>query len=407
MEIRNRTLEYYETFTERDLDGDRRQGRQDAENDRPEVTDVDFSAHERDILARTRHDLSSYAAEYQETRNRQVADRDAKQQKVDAYNGERDNYLKAQRAEIETLANRKGEGSSHYNQLKNDSEEATDRLKSLRKSLGRPLQSYLGKIFYFFVFAVLAIAEIPINLPAAQEVFRESPFTAFIITAAIGLILIFLASYLGQRVRQWRFHTGNDHLFRHRLWFWLGIFGVLFLSGLLVWGIYFMRIHYMEGRGHNSIGDSSLFFLIINIGIYVTEFIFSLLYHDPDPDYQQAFLDSQRFGKKFAAVRNAYEAEREAVLRRHNAALQELDSEHERMRQDIATIEMNLANLDRFRQRSVNLVLDVMGRRITAYQEDNARVRDRKKIQHPVYFGADAVEKRKRTLREEFFQTVS
>jgi hypothetical protein len=152
MEIRNRTLEYYETFTERDLAGDRRQGRQDAENDRPEITDVDFSAHERGIITRIRHDLSSYAAEYQESRNRFVSDRDAKQQKVDAYNGERDNLLKSQRAEVETLANRKGEGSSHYKELKAASDEAVDRLKSLRKSLGRPLQSYMSKHFYFFVF---------------------------------------------------------------------------------------------------------------------------------------------------------------------------------------------------------------------------------------------------------------
>jgi hypothetical protein len=254
---------------------------------------------------------------------------------------------------------------------------------------------------------LLTFAEWPINLPAVKEVFGESPFAASIITIAIGFILIFLAHFLGKRIRQRVYYTGAALFWHQRIGFWLGLVGVVFMSGLLIWGIYFMRIHYMEARKMAVVADSSLFFLILNIAIYATEFIFSLLYHDPDPDYQQAAIDAKVFGDRFSAARNAYELEREAVQRRHDGALQELDSEHERMRQDIATIEMNLANLERFRQRSVNLVLDVMGRRITAYQEDNTKVRNQKGIQSPVYFGSEPIERRKESLRRESFQVVS
>jgi hypothetical protein len=163
------------------------------------------------------------------------------------------------------------------------------------------------------------------------------------------------------------------------------------MSALLIWGIYFMRIRYLETLLRGDATDSSLFFLIINIGLYVTEFIFSLLYHDPHPDYQQANIDNKAAAKEFAKVRNEYEIEREAIIRRHSETFQELDGDHERLRQEVATIEMDLINLERLSRRNGNLILDVMARRVFAYQKDNEVTRNRLGIDTPKYFGPDSI----------------
>lgn len=397
MEIRGNRLTFYDTFSERDLEPDRRRGRQDAAQQRPPLDSDDFYASEWEVVGRVRADLSEFMQEVQERRAQYEEERDSKLQRVEDFNARREVHILEGKSGIEALRRDKGDASPAYQRVKEEYEEARDAYRSIEQNQGRPLMAHMRNTVYYWVFALLSVAEIPINLPAIQTVFWESTLLALLLAGVLGLLLMVLAHNLGRLVCQLPHARVNGQIVPH--WFFL-----VMASGVsvgMIYLLYLLRVQYIAmTQVEIAVGtaESGMMFLLYNLAVVLVGMIMSYIHHDPDPEYQSAHTRMVRAKKAFDNLKEEYERERQVLQKRFDNRMSSAAREVERLQSEVEVARKSLANLERQKLAFVDRVLHIMQLRISTYQSANRQGRDLA----PLYFGPKRIQELGQTMRAEF-----
>lgn len=391
MEIHGNRLTYYDTFSERDLEPDRRRGYRDGNINQPPSSADEFSPSEWEVISKVRADLADFMQEVHERRAQHEEERDTKEQRVFSFNGRREVMILELKARMEALRREKGDSSPRYLRAKEEFEDAQDAHRTMAADVGRPLSVYFGNWIFYAVFAVLSIAEVPVNFPAIQQVFLESTIFAALLAVVLGLLLMFLAHTIGRVGRQF------PHAIKNGQGTTFGIFLALPLvvSVWMVWLLYKLRVAYLielSPADTVSIEQSGLLFLLFNLAVVLAGIVVSFFHHDPNPDYQNAAARADKARKKFNTLREAFETSRQELQRAFDIRTASLAREVERLEGEVEVSVKSLANLERQKIAFIDRVLMVLHLRLMTYQSTNKSARNDGTA--PGYFG----EKRIKTL---------
>ena len=249
----------------------------------------------RKSQSRTRADIADFLQEVQERRAQYEEVRDTKKQRVLSFKGRREVQVQELMARTEALRRESGNSSPVFRRVKEEHDDAEDKLRTIAADAGRPLSTYFfSPVWYFVILFSLSIAEVPINLPAIALVFSESYAMAAGLALVMGVVLLFLAHTTGRLLRQIRHAFTNGHgLFNTA--FAVVVIGVV-LS--MVWLFYVLRVEYLRSTNESITGgtlsNAGWLFLCFNLGVVLVGMIISFLHHDPDPDFQGAAQRARR-----------------------------------------------------------------------------------------------------------------
>lgn len=418
-------LTFYETFTDRDLLHDQRQGYEDGRQNRPDYTDRDFSPYEWSLVKRADTDLSDLMQEYHANRARLEQERDTRQRWLLSYSSRRQNLMNDRKSRLDRLNINEGDDSKTHSHPGDVFKRLDAELKVRTANIKRPLRNYVGTWPYRILFFTLAMAEFPINLPAVETVFQEAPVLAGFIALVLGFLLIFFAHTLGRFARQYRSYLESDRVtpenaIGKKRWRWPTAGTVIFfiatilllaMSAGIIYYVYELRMTYLSTPGNQLTGQgyspgagadggynsSGYFFLFINMAIYLTGLTISWLHHDPDPDYQKLCDEHKKARLALEEVESDYAAKALAIQAESDADIGSLAREAETMDSEARNAAVALENLNTKRRSTVELILSVMGWRILAYQTANAETRSKRP---PLYFGGARVAEAQAALRE-------
>lgn len=406
MDIRGNRLSFYDTFSERDLEADRRRGENDGTLCQPRTDEDRFSHSEWEIISRTRADVADFLQEVQERRSRHEEERDIKQQRVETFNSRRDVLLLEFKAQQEALRRLSGDGSPRFQQARSAYEEARDLLLTKADDLGRPVATYLPSLAYYLIFGLLSLVEVPINLPAIIQVLREAPLVAALLSVVLGIILLFLSHILGRLLRQMKHAKDSGYLTIH-----LGFtaLDVGILCGL-IYLVYSLRIRFMGSESSTVFSGDMLdlvqggqLFLTFNLAIVLVGSFISFAHHDADPEYQALHAQTRRARKAFDKLNQDYEQERQRLQRRFDFRVASTGREVERVQGDVEVARKQLSNLERRKTAVIDRMLHVMRLRLIAYQAANRSARQQAGFdKQPPYFGDKAIDELVEKLRLEF-----
>jgi hypothetical protein len=406
MEIRGNRLAYYDSFSDRDLEPDRRRGMADGRDCLPRKDATTFQYSEQEIISRIRADLSEFMQEVHERRSGYEEERDAKIQRVETHNARRDVQILEYKSRLEALRRLKGDGSPLYQQAKDHFDEAQDGLRTKSDDMARPVSIHLHNKVYYIIFTILALSEVPINMPAIEQVFRESRLLSAALAVVLGVILIVLAHILGRLLRQWGHARASGYGILHGLF----IAATLGVSGSLVYLLYVLRLKFMVNGSGSLFGGNAadqvaggMLFLAFNIAIVLVGLLIAFAHHDPDPDYQTAHENFRRDKKVFDLMKEEYEKDRHQLQRQFDSRAASTAREVERLQAEVEVTHKSLMNLERQKLAFIDRVLHVMRLRLATYQAANQRSRAAADCPElPAHFGDSAIESEVRKLRGEF-----
>jgi hypothetical protein len=406
MEIRGNRLTYYDSFSDRDLEPDRRRGTSDGRDCIPSVDATRFQHSEQEIISRVRADLSDFMQEVHERRATFEEERDGKIQRVETHNARRSVHILEYKSRLEALRRLKGDGSPVFQQAKDAFEDALDVLRSKAEDMGRPVAIHLHNRLYYSIFLILALAEVPINVPAISQVFRESMLLAGGLALVLGFLLIILAHIMGRLLRQWRHARAEGAGFLHFVFITLSIL----ISGSMIYLLYELRLRFMiseigglSGGNATDMQAGGQLFLAFNLSIVLVGTMIAFAHHDPDPDYQTAHENFRRAKKAFDWLKGEYETERHRLQRRFDLRAASTGREVERLQAEVEMTRKSLLNLERQKLAFIDRILHVMRVRLSAYQAANQRARTDAGFEGlPAYFGDAAIEAEAKRMRQEF-----
>jgi hypothetical protein len=400
MELNSRLNRRYESFKPSDLNADKKAGAADGRRGEPNSGAGDFSANEQLIINDVRGDLSTYQREY--LRVRTAIDRKIleKQEEFDSYASKRDIINRSDTNKSAIDFEEFAKSDPDYNAANNDYKKIEEEYNCLRDQIERPLQSYIGKLWYRTIFVILSIAEYPINISASLQVFQDSLINAVIVNFVIGFALVFLAHVTGQAFSELFNKDLKKKWQKPRKIIIIVI--CLLLAFIVMAAVYYMR--YMAISTNDDILDkeaTALFYLAVNLAVFVIEFIASLFYHDPEPDYQNLARKLDAAQKELVKQHKILSQRLDEESTDHEAATLGLIRRTDRAAIEKRDLENTRASLKNSRDSFINLVLDVLGRRLSAYQEANLSARSAPFTQ-PRNFGPGPIQELCKKLRKEF-----
>jgi hypothetical protein len=309
------------------------------------------------------------------------------------YPEKRQSITEKYRSELSNLERTIGPNSSEFKETARDLQETQAQYARIFDEVHeRPLR-VRGENFYLPVLAFLAIGEIPLNQLAFSFLFESAPFLGYLVAAAVGLFLVFLAHLIGVQIRQKPVRENKTQLN-------IRLASVIFLSCVCLLFIYViaeLRDAYVQlvlqpeasatitatGQAQNTIdisrllsemldfqiGPAGMLIAILNLGVVLAGIVLSVWRHDPHPDYEKTAKRLKTLRDKHSKMESEFESEaailREAMARRTHS----LDVEFQTKRQELETMENRIKNMQSFSKLFVTEIETVVERRIASYRQ--------------------------------------
>lgn len=394
-----RTLHYYQTFTRKDSVADYRRGEADALAGEPEAGAAVFTGYQLNIISRTQTDITAYMKDADIELDELGAQLTGLKERAAAYSGERENLLAERRAAEDALAENVGPRGATFRHAKDKLDNLDEQLKSIRQAEGdRPLQSYMGSVTYLLFFFMIFGAELPINIPAVQAIFRESTFTSMVVALALSGIMVYFAHTLGRTLRQPQIFSGSRWLF------WLMVVMLVGLSVALIVTIYSLRQQFVGiefyGRPQADASQAGMFFLAVNSAVFVAGCVVSIFHHDRNPDYQRLTRECDKARKVFHDLESQFSQARQKLIDTFDDRQRRLNLDNQRVEYEIAQLKNKMENNLKGRRPMVEMALSVLAERLTSYQDGNRSKRTSQPV--PPVFGVDRINRLKDEMRKEF-----
>ncbi|MBR9972171.1 hypothetical protein [Magnetospirillum sulfuroxidans] len=383
---------------------DYRRGETDALAGEPDGGAAVFTGYQLNVISRTHTDITGYLKDADMELDDLGGQLAALKERSASYSGDRENSLAERRAAEDALHAAKGGGSPEYRHAKEHSDTVEEQLKSVRQAEGdRPLQSYLGRKSYFTFFVIIFAAELPINIPAVQAIFREAPFFSLIVALALSGIMVYFAHTLGRTLRQPQIFTGSRWLF------WLTVVLLVLLSAAMILSIYTLRQQFIGatfyGRQQTAAVEAGWFFLAVNCAVYLAGCLVSIFHHDRNPDYQRLTKESKDARAAFFKIERAYSQARQGLNDTFDDRQRRLNLDNQRVEYDIAQLKNKMESNNKSRRPMIEMALSVLAERLTSYQDGNRSKRSSMPV--PPVFGVDRITRLKDDMRKEFEGGVS
>lgn len=320
------------------------------------------------------------------------------QRQVDDLARERDENIaqklresrEAQQAALSMLENKFGPSSARYSAQTRALEQAERDHRSVRAAVnGRMLRIQMTRA-YPFALLFLAILEVPINRLAFELFFQDTPLFSLILSAGIGIVLMFLAHTTGLLLRR----DPVPGLWR-RIRHYGGLVLIVLLSIALIYGLASMRQLYVQMIQNDAgslqqqvesilnsgaattvshvvstkLGIAGITLMVLNVAVFVVGATLSFLRHDPHPDYEGAWRGESRAARRVTASRTKYESRIAAARKEHETRIQALDEllrETEAKHNQLAT---QAAAIEPFFHDTVNRIANGVRGRSLAFVE--------------------------------------
>lgn len=276
------------------------------------------------------------------------------QRQVDDLSRERDDNIaqklrearEEQQAALLALENEHGPSSARYSARSRALEQAERDHRSVRAVVGgRLLRIQMARV-YPFALLFLAVLEVPINRLAFELFFQDTPLFSLILSAGMGIILMFLAHTTGLLLRR----EPQGQLWK-RVRHYAGLALIIVLSIAVMYGLASMRQLYVQmiqndagslqqqvesilnsGAGSTvshvvstKLGVAGITLMVLNIAVFVVGATLSFLRHDPHPDYEGAWRNERKTRMRLTSARAGYESRIASTRKEHETKIQALD----------------------------------------------------------------------------------
>jgi len=186
------------------------------------------------------------------------------------------------------------------------------------------LPKEMNKYIYLIILAFLAILEVPVNYVSINN-FIHKPIISLFGALAIGMLLVFLAHYIGKFFKQLKFILStpdaedNLELPSRKVEILKFVASLVAFSGLFYF-LYKIRTQYyvsLLGDDFDVVALSNvttkvLINMAINVAIFLLGAIVSYIFHDPIPMYQETYYKMKKYLK---IIQKRYEKLLKELLR--------------------------------------------------------------------------------------------
>ncbi|MCH9052117.1 MAG: hypothetical protein IIA72_13720 [Proteobacteria bacterium] len=389
------TLTRYLKFRPRELEKDRRHGRKQGEDNKPNEDETHFSPAEAEMIAEANSSAVRYSMRLEREKNRIFAQIEMNEKQHEELNSTLEDGVKADRqAKIQTFDESIGPVSPLITKLQKEFDEKSREVNDIKRKIGRPLRVHIRRAYLPFL-SFLALAELPINKPAFEFFFDEAPVIAAMVAFLVGVLVITLAHFGGIWLRQ----AGHYPNRRGKWASYAGVMIVFGMVGCLVYGIAVIRQRILgfltqerqfdfdqllseEGLGgfalqtlQTELGPEGLTLLVLNVGIFCLGMTLAIFRHDPHPDYEKVANGKLRAERKLHRLERKYEGIRVKVERECDQQISDLERELVHLDQDVLNSKKTLEALEKQKKKDLDLVISIMNQRILAFQAGNAETR--------------------------------
>lgn len=277
--------------------------------------------------------------------------------------------------------------------LRREREDAHQILARLKAELGRDLRVWMPK-FYIVFMTFIALGEVPLNRFAFELFFGESPLVSLLLAVLLGTLLALAAHFVGLWLRQ---ATGEPDKKKKRGYYG-GAFGILAFLAPLFYLLALMRETYVdfiekssmsmgemlhlndyntvvEAVASSELSTSGWTLLLINILVFSLASILSFMRHDPNPDYERAYVKHEKIKKAYDKAENKYNMIVAELSDAHRDKLLYHDRQLERIDAELAEIESAKKLIDNHRSRAASHVALHIKHRLEEYELANRLAR--------------------------------
>lgn len=391
-ELRKKALGHILDVGEANVKGARKQGSIDGSANLPESSASEMSAWETKFIDSCKEAWENFVSLMKVEKERSISE----------FNDLTDSLARESARVGETLGQRQkkaldlleaesGESSISYKTLKIDYEEKRKKREDVEKSLGRPLQVSLIKV-YFPLMVLLALAEIPVNRLAFELFFESMPAVSLLLSGAVGCLFIFFAHIIGKQYR----HTQCPVTSTNREGVYLAIFGLLAVSLLLMFFLGVMREQLValqsgatlnledlslddlaKGGGADSntfdfsIGSKGIFLVLLNFMIFLAGVLASYFRHDPHPFLERLTKDALDAKLALDSHMKNFEDRQIDILKKFNNELTKNEDEYLHREGQINEIKNKRTLVDRNLEQARQMFFLEVSRTLRAYREEN------------------------------------
>ena len=391
-ELRKKALGHILDVGEANVKSARKQGSIDGSANLPESSALEMSAWETKFIDSCKEAWENFVSLMKVEKDRSISE----------FNDLTDSLARESTRVGETLGQRQkktldlleaesGESSISYKTLKIDYEEKRKKREDVEKSLGRPLQVSLIKV-YFPLMVLLALAEIPVNRLAFELFFESMPAVSLLLSGAVGCLFIFFAHIIGKQYR----HTQCPVTSTNREGVYLAIFGLLAVSLLLMFFLGVMREQLValqsgatlnledlslddlaKGGGADSntfdisIGSKGIFLVLLNFMIFLAGVLASYFRHDPHPFLEKLTKDALDAKVALDSHMKSFEDRQIDILKKFNNELTKNEDEYFQREGQINEIKNKRTLVDRNLEGARQMLFLEVSRTLRAYREEN------------------------------------
>ncbi|NBC32830.1 MAG: hypothetical protein GVY13_09175 [Alphaproteobacteria bacterium] len=438
----DRVLDFYLNFSpQRDTRSEHRRGTEHGQQNRPGSDQDDFSTYEVQKINEAKTAVEIYWRRIKEEQENAVARiRNKEQDYEEKYTNGKIFLLNRRNGQLNSIENNYGGESGNYRSLQDKYNQKSEEYNSIAVDVGRPLIRHLYTAsflpflsWYLLLMTLLAIIETPINWWSVGTIFSEESWVLTLISAIMaGIILIFIAHFVGMFFRQVRERFRNESRWGKIVWI-LVIVAIIGLALAIIIVLAAMRQDALEltgigGAGQRTLFDTpatapgfvtapgnesffglfrsdapGLFLFMINSGVFLVAAILSYFRHDPHPDYERAHDDMENAEKELQKLSEEYQNRIFDIEDQYRKQMRQVETLGNRLSAEIAESKEKANMLQDHVQKTLAIILGVLIQQLSVYQTANEEART---TASPRYFGAGGKDKLRQHILSDWGPTI-
>lgn len=443
--IASETLTHYQNYADRDSRTDFEKGEEDGRREYPDSDASKFSTYEQQLISAARTALNEYVRKM-----RQAVDMlDSKisglmSERDEDYTSRKNALFEQKKQELKEVNDLYGTNSQRHKELDATYSQRRREFQAQEFDTGRPPRINMADPIlempwltwttpYILALCALSLMEIPINSRAIELAFEFTPPLSYVIAGLVGVVFIMLAHFTGiQLLRIW--HAPGWVKLWHILLAILSagfatilvvirfemrgqvedltgsVSGVLALdadpggvgSGLpevrtspdLLTLLFTDPLAFLDqitsGGSDEATRFAQLGLLLLNVIVFLTGLVLSVIRHDPDPAMERAHNRLMSAERKLNFFMRHFRNRAAGIESKFGRRITSTERRADQINNDIIACQREREQLLQQIDNDMRTVLNVLAQQIAAYQRGNRNARTTKE---PAYFGTQGLRK--------------
>jgi hypothetical protein len=136
-----------------------------------------------------------------------------------------------------------------------------------------------------------------------------------------------------------------------------------------------------------GLAEEGIFFLLINLVIYLCGFLAAFYRHDAHPDYEKLIKNWDKKRNMLEAIRSRYEGRTEDVNRKYRAKYSFLEESGRIKEIEVHELEYKISEIKRMRESKIQEAIYAVSKQLNAYRIANLKARG---TAIPSFFSVDS-----------------